>query len=355
MLAAWGTFIESRMGALYAKRFLYLSPGFVFLEALLFLNVLMAMLVRLPPRKKLCGFFLAHAGVLLLLAGAGMTGIWGLDGSLTLYAHEPSQQVTTNDWDLMFRVMEDLQAPPREGKVSLPSTVREKPLGPILVDTGQTRIVLRRYLPFAKEVIEQGSVLRWESVLPERGTVDVFPAVELGVTAVAENGQDEEQVVWVSTRDITVQHIFHTAFLQALLVPRTHDLPFLVTLTDFKIMTNPGTDDPAGYESAVTVTSAEGQQNAVISMNHPLKKGRYTFYQSSYYVDEETGQFVSVLSVNDDPGRWLKYLGAIVLVVGMGMGRNVFTPAGGRRVHERGVRRKAGRGKEETCVRVDVR
>ncbi|HLD45329.1 MAG TPA: hypothetical protein VJC18_07830 [bacterium] len=84
MLAAWGTFIESRMGALYAKRFLYLSPGFVFLEALLFLNVLMAMLVRLPPRKKLCGFYLAHAGVLLLLAGAGMTGIWGLDGSLTL-------------------------------------------------------------------------------------------------------------------------------------------------------------------------------------------------------------------------------------------------------------------------------
>ncbi|HLD45330.1 MAG TPA: hypothetical protein VJC18_07835, partial [bacterium] len=116
----------------------------------------------------------------------------------------------------MFRVMEDLQAQPREGKVSLPSTVREKPLGPILVDTGQTRIVLRRYLPFAKEVIEQGSVLRWESVLPERGTVDVFPAVELGVTAVAENGQVEEQVVWVSARDITAQHIFHTAFLQAL-------------------------------------------------------------------------------------------------------------------------------------------
>jgi hypothetical protein len=50
-------------------------------------------------------------------------------------------------------------------------------------------------------------------------------------------------------------------------------------------------------------------------MNNPLKEKQYTFYQASYF---EAAQDVygSVLSVNYDPGRFLKYLGSLFLVLG---------------------------------------
>ncbi len=49
-------------------------------------------------------------------------------------------------------------------------------------------------------------------------------------------------------------------------------------------------------------------------MNHPLKYDHLTFYQASYF-ETEKGHG-SVLSVNYDPGRWIKYLGSLLLVFG---------------------------------------
>ena len=51
-------------------------------------------------------------------------------------------------------------------------------------------------------------------------------------------------------------------------------------------------------------------------MNKPLEYGGYTFYQASYQV-EEGAPPISVLSVNYDPGRWLKYVGSMLLVLGI--------------------------------------
>ncbi len=91
-------------------------------------------------------------------------------------------------------------------------------------------------------------------------------------------------------------------------------LPFDFTLNEFKMDNNPGTMEAASYESFVTVSDTK--EVAHIYMNHPLKKGGFTFYQSSYFQDED-GKFHSVLSVNSDPGRWVKYLGSLILVLAM--------------------------------------
>ena len=47
-----------------------------------------------------------------------------------------------------------------------------------------------------------------------------------------------------------------------------------------------------------------------------MKHDGITFYQASYSQDEETGQYSSTLSVNVDQGRFLKYLGSLLLVFG---------------------------------------
>jgi cytochrome c biogenesis protein ResB len=51
-------------------------------------------------------------------------------------------------------------------------------------------------------------------------------------------------------------------------------------------------------------------------MNNPLKTHGYTFYQSSYFLDQ-AGEYHSVLSVNRDPGRFVKYQGSLLLVLGL--------------------------------------
>ena len=90
-------------------------------------------------------------------------------------------------------------------------------------------------------------------------------------------------------------------------------LAFELKLTDFTVGKYEGTDRAASYESHVQVP---GRGEVTISMNDPLNKGGYTFYQSSFVPDERGKPVASVLSVNYDPGRWIKYLGSLLIVLG---------------------------------------
>lgn len=92
------------------------------------------------------------------------------------------------------------------------------------------------------------------------------------------------------------------------------DLGFDMTLKDFEIGRYQGTMRAATYKSSVDV---QGLGVREISMNEPLKHAGYTFYQASFQEDPQTGRpTASILSVNHDPGRILKYLGAFLIVLG---------------------------------------
>ncbi|MDZ4662327.1 MAG: cytochrome c biogenesis protein ResB [Pseudomonadota bacterium] len=91
------------------------------------------------------------------------------------------------------------------------------------------------------------------------------------------------------------------------------DIGFDMRLTDFTVGRYQGTMRAASYQSEMDV---EGQGKVTIAMNEPLTKNGYTFYQASF--QEENGKPVlSILSVNRDPGRWIKYLGSLLVVLGI--------------------------------------
>jgi hypothetical protein len=92
-------------------------------------------------------------------------------------------------------------------------------------------------------------------------------------------------------------------------------LPFEFVLTNFKMDKNPGTNSPASYESFVKIFTETGPQSHHVYMNNPLKHQGFTFYQASYQQDRQ-GNYISTLSANVDPGRFLKYLGSLMLVFG---------------------------------------
>jgi hypothetical protein len=91
-------------------------------------------------------------------------------------------------------------------------------------------------------------------------------------------------------------------------------LDFPMRLLEFQMGRYEGTDRPSSYASVVHVP---GQPQVTISMNEPLKYHGFTFYQSSFEKDPQTGKpTASILSVNRDPGRWIKYIGSMMIVLG---------------------------------------
>ncbi|MEW6055999.1 MAG: cytochrome c biogenesis protein CcsA [Bdellovibrionota bacterium] len=93
-------------------------------------------------------------------------------------------------------------------------------------------------------------------------------------------------------------------------------LPFSVKLESFQIAHDPGSKNPAAYTSYVSVIEKGATvASTKVQMNEPLKRDGFTVYQASF-IQDPTRPTVSVFSVNRDPGRWLKYGGALLIVLG---------------------------------------
>ncbi|RXK14368.1 cytochrome C biogenesis protein [Halarcobacter mediterraneus] len=92
------------------------------------------------------------------------------------------------------------------------------------------------------------------------------------------------------------------------------ELPFAIKLRDFELQRYPGSMSPSSYASEVTVIKKDGQKyDYRIFMNRTLHEGNFLFFQSSYDPDEKG----TVLSVNNDPGKWPTYLGYFLLTLGL--------------------------------------
>jgi cytochrome c-type biogenesis protein CcsB len=97
--------------------------------------------------------------------------------------------------------------------------------------------------------------------------------------------------------------------------PVVSTLPYSLYLDDFVLQTYPGSENPATYESWVTLTDPgkgiEGEK-VHIYMNHPLDHRGTKHFQSSYDPDLKG----TVLSVNHDPGKKPTYFGYFLISLG---------------------------------------
>lgn len=92
------------------------------------------------------------------------------------------------------------------------------------------------------------------------------------------------------------------------------EMDFPMRLKEFQMGHYQGTDRASSYQSIIQIP---GKPDITISMNKPLQYHGFTFYQSSFEKDPQTGKpTASILSVNHDPGRWIKYAGSMMIVFG---------------------------------------
>ncbi len=182
-----------------------------------------------------------------------------------------------------------------------------------LIDPGwkmPIRIAVKKLLPHAKNL----SRLIDARVRPMGSSVQ--PAIEIASLA------DGKRRHWLSLGDRIPLSGPSGEQVTVGFFPRRVILPFGLRLEKFELKVYPGTQNPAAYQSLVTImdrvpNAAEdmSKNERLISMNEPLTQGGYTFYQASY-IPGQPRPTTTILSVNADPGRVLKYLGSLLIVLG---------------------------------------
>ena len=137
-----GTFCESYFGTEFANRFLYKTPLFLILQLSIFFCVAFAALLRLPPKKRLYGFYTIHSGLILIGAGSFVTFYAGIDGNIHLPPQTPSRHIVLDD-DL-FKISFIDQG--KEVSYKLPYSAFKRD-----IDKRYQDIKILKYLPFAEK------------------------------------------------------------------------------------------------------------------------------------------------------------------------------------------------------------
>jgi hypothetical protein len=200
------------------------------------------------------------------------------------------------------------------GKIDLAALARKD--APVMVDPGwrmPIRVQVKAYLPEARN---QTRYLPRKVKPVGMGTAQPEPAVRISLIGKPESS------IWLGIGD-RAQYEENGAPVMIGYFPKQEVLPFSLRLKKFEMKTNPGTMDPAAYSSFVQVVDgfkrSQSELDSIetrhITMNEPLKAGGFTFYQASY-VPDVPRPTTTILSVNHDPGRWLKYSGSLLLILG---------------------------------------
>jgi hypothetical protein len=477
----WGTFVESYSGADYANRLVYKSVPFITVQCLMFLSILFATLLRLPPKVRLYGFYTLHLGLLLIFIGSFVTYWVGIDGSISLEPNTTAKDINLNDDAFIIQDVEnqneiifnlpysafakdinqkydvftlkdyypfaalqmDFLKSPKElrgqdqsseydlknenvGQKFLLSLNPEADaqstltLGPLSIhympqglsdcfkkqsvyviwnalnnhcdvptsinkkknnfityhsmgetinfspDTSPLPLKANNefdeksyWRVFSKKLFEEkphlflfgesaaffeketktwkvlSLTLNQSITLPWMGFQlkltkhypNQYPVnIPIFEKPLQDNGnlikgklkavkvQIENKDIWVTSEKPTSLLVSGKKY-HLILGKKKISLPFEMILKNFKMDFDPGTNNPASYESFINMFSGTQTESAHIFMNNPLKKNGFTFYQASYF-QMNNEQYGSVLSVNYDPGRPIKYFGSFLLVFG---------------------------------------
>ena len=140
-----GTLLESYYGTDFANRVVYKNWPFMVIQFFMFLSILFATFARLPPRRRLYGFYAIHTGLILIGCGSLTTYLAGVDGSLHMETMTPSKEVVLDRDILQVAV-------PEEGR----KAVYTLPYTPFATSLNHKYspldIELVKYLPFSQRV-----------------------------------------------------------------------------------------------------------------------------------------------------------------------------------------------------------
>lgn len=290
---AIATFIENDYGTPVAKALVYDTWWFSFLHLYLLIVLLGSLFVSRTLQRKKYASFVLHLSFVVIILGAGVTRYFGFEGVMHIREGEQSSHLLSSETYINLIAQKD-------GK-------QEKFHIPANLIAGQK---------FEKnlKVFGQAMELRVEQIVKlSRDKKDATSAMTLALKL---NGQ-EEQVrlvggIGIEGKPMAIQLKDELLFLSWGV--RKITLPFSLFLKDFQLDRYAGSMSPSSYASEVEIIDdrAKINQSFRIYMNNVLDYDNYRFFQSSYDTDEKG----TILSVNNDPGKNITYLGYTLLILG---------------------------------------
>ncbi len=297
-------------------------PGGYTLGGLLLLNLLAAHIYRFAFSWRKVGIWLAHAGLILLLVGQLLTGLWQdeyqmrLDTGETKNYSESYRNVELAITDTTDPKFDDVVAIP-EGPLARKVSVQHPRL--------PFRVAVLTYLPNATLQELMGAPAAGSAATQGVGPQILatlkpltFKADERNLPAayVELAGPDGSIGTWLVSPQLEPQHFdFGGHSWKIALRFARHYEPYKLTLLKFSHDRYPGTEIPLNFSSRLRLTTPDGRDDreVLIYMNNPLRYGGLTFYQAGFENNDRT----TVLQVVRNPSWQLPYLACGIMALGL--------------------------------------
>jgi hypothetical protein len=303
-------------------------PGGYTVGGLLLANLIAAHVFRFAFSWRKAGIVLTHLGLIVLLVGELLSGIWQEDfhlrlteGEMKNYA-ESFQRYELALIDATEAAFDDVVAIPEE------LVARKRPIQhPKL----PFRVVPKTFYP--------NSSLHMRAAGAEPMAGDQFPAATAGVgshvvaapqpvtyrsnernvpSALVElMGPENSLGTYLVSAHLPEAQTFTYGgriWKIALRLERRYQ-PFSLTLLKFSHDRYAGTDIPKNFSSRLRLATADGNESreVLIYMNNPLRYGGLTFYQAGFENDDRT----TVLQVVRNPSWLVPYIACGLMTLGL--------------------------------------
>ena len=292
--AGYATFIENDFGTSTARVLVYNNLWYETILVLTTIN-LTGIIFKYKMWKNKARFIF-HSSFVIILIGAGITRYAGYEGIMQIpegetenrmLSLEPYLQVTIKDGDQVY--YQEYQKEFTTLFKNMNNFSYEIPFG-----DKKLNLSYKDFL-FAKKESSKMGLLTVEATINGKSQDIKLPGLR-------------------SQKGLERELIFDNVSVKLEYGSKIVELPFSIKLNDFQLDRYPGSMSPSSYASEVTVLKEDGKTyDYRIFMNRTMHEGNFLFLQSSYFPDE-TG---TVLSVNNDPGKWPTYLGYFLLTLGL--------------------------------------
>ncbi len=297
-------------------------PGGYTLGGLLLLNLVAAHIYRFTFSWRKVGIWLVHIGLILLLVGQLLTGLWQDEYQMRLDTGE------TRNYSESYRNVElaltDTSDPGFDDVVAIPEAALARKIS-VQHPRLPFRVAVQTYLPNAALREMAGGPIAGSPATQGIGPQILatlkpltFKADERNLPAayVELAGPEGPIGTWLVAPQLEPQHFDYggRSWKIALRFVR-HYQPYTLTLLKFSHDRYPGTEIPRNFSSRLRLTTPDGRDDreVLIYMNNPLRYRGLTFYQAGFENNDRT----TVLQVVRNPSWQLPYLACGVMALGL--------------------------------------
>jgi len=297
-------------------------PGGYLIGGLLLINLTAAHIYRFTLSWRKSGLFLAHLGLILLLVGELLSGLWQQDYSMRL------SEGDTKNYAESFRENELVIVDATDAKFDEVVAIPEKLLArksPIQHPKLPFRVVPKTYYPnsvlqarradgppaeatagFGERILAAPQPMTYKT--DERNLPTAF--VEL-------IAPDKSLGIYLVSLHLVMPQEFDYAGKHWKILLRTQRVyqPFTLTLLKFSHDRYAGTEIPKNFSSRLRLKTPDGRddRDVLIYMNNPLRYAGLTFYQAGFENNDRT----TILQVVRNPSWLLPYIACALMTLGL--------------------------------------